>query len=588
MTDDKYIFLNRDLSWLSFNHRVLMEAADETVPLYSRISFLSIFSSNLDEFFRVRMPAIFAFSGITLKKIAIADEYPMDLVQQVQSTIYKQLEEYGQILTAHILPALKKEHICLYYGQAIHPAHDEAIREYFLSRVLSFLQPVMLRKENQAHVFLENNALYFIVSMEAADQPGKKVIALLNIPSDHLPRFLELPVINEEYHILFLDDVVRENLSGVFPGFTIRGAYGIKMTRNAEMNIEDEFTGDIADKIEKQLEKRDDGHATRLLVDKAIPQDIKHFVQKYFNLHAQEMAEGGRYHNLKDLSHLPDPTKGKLAFPKWSAAPHHGFSNQRSIFHSIEEREQLLHLPYHSYNYILRFFNEAAINPTVKEIYVTLYRVAADSHIVNALISAAKNGKKITVFVELKARFDEANNLKWSKKMKAAGIKIINSIPGLKVHAKVALVKRWENKKWKDYSFMATGNFNETTGRFYTDHVFFTSNPGFSLELEMLFTYLQSRIQPVDYGHIEFNHLLVSQFNMIKRFNKLIDNEIKNAEKGLPSGIIIKLNNLQERGMITRLYNASQSGVTVQLLVRSICCLAPGVVKQARILPCAV
>ena len=581
MASDKYIYLNRDLSWLSFNHRVLMEAADETVPLYSRISFLSIFSSNLDEFFRVRMPAIFAFSNIGSKKISIEEEYPKDLVQQVQATVHKQLEEFGSILTQKIIPELRKEHICLYYGEPIHAAHEETIREYFLSKVLSFLQPVILRKDNQPEVFLENNALYFIVSMEPIDQPEKPVYAVLNIPSGNLPRFLELSVIDENHHIVFLDDVIRENLQEVFPAFNIHGAYAIKITRDAEMNIEDEFIGDIAEKIEKQLEKREGGHATRLLYDKTMPEEVKDFVQKYFELKQEEMAQGGRYHNLKDLGSLPNPMKGKLSNPSWPAVAHPGFNNHRSIFQTIEEGERLLHLPYHSYNYILRFFNEAAIDPTVKEIFVTLYRVAADSHIVNALISAAKNGKRVTVFVELKARFDEANNLKWSKKMKAAGIKIINSIPGLKVHAKVALVKRWENKKMIDYSFMATGNFNEATGRFYTDHVLFTSNPVFSEELEMLFDYLQSRTQPMLYGKASFKHLLVSQFNMIKRFDKMIEREIKNAKKGKPAGIIIKLNNMQERDMITRLYEASEAGVKVQLLVRSICCVAPGIKKQS-------
>ena len=581
MAEEKYIYLNRDLSWLSFNHRVLMEAADETVPLYSRISFLSIFSSNLDEFFRVRMPSIFAFSSIESKKISIEEEYPKDLVAKVQTTVQGQLEEFGRILTGQILPALRKEKICLYYGEQIHPEHEDTIREYFLSKVLSFLQPVILRKENQADVFLENNALYFIAVMETADQPGKKIMAVLNIPSDHLPRFLELSVIENDHHILFLDDVIRENLQEVFPGFIIHGAYSIKLTRDAEMSIEDEFTGDLAEKIEKQLEKREGGHATRLLYDQAMPDEIKEFVQKYFGLRTEEMAEGGRYHNLKDFGSLPNPVKGALTYTKQSSASHPGFDNHRSIFQSITEKEKLLHLPYHSYNYILRFFNEAAIDPAVKEIYVTLYRVAADSHIVNALISAAKNGKRVTVFVELKARFDEANNLKWSKKMKAAGIKIINSIPGLKVHAKVALIKRWENKQWQNYSFMATGNFNEATGRFYTDHVFFTTQPEFSEELEMLFLYMQSRTQPVLYGKISFRHLLVSQFNMIKRFNKLIDREIKNAKKGEPAGIIIKLNNLQERGMIDRLYEASKAGVKVQLIVRSICCVAAGVEGQS-------
>ncbi|HEY6063194.1 MAG TPA: polyphosphate kinase 1 [Chitinophagaceae bacterium] len=581
MGDDKYIFLNRDLSWLSFNYRVLMEAADKTVPLYSRISFLSIFSSNLDEFFRVRMPSIFAFSSIESKKISIEEEYPKDLVEQVQATVHRHLEEFGSILSKQVLPELAQNHIFLYYNQPVRSEHAETVREYFLSKVLSFLQPIILRKENQADVFLENNALYFIVDLESPEQPGKHFHGLLNIPSSNLPRFFELPMLGDDQYILFLDDVIRENLEEVFSGFTMNGAWSVKLTRDAEMNIEDEFIGDIAEKIEKQLEKREVGHATRLLYDQAMPEAVKDFVQKYVMLRNDEMAEGGRYHNLKDFSSLPNPYKGRLTYSNWPPVSHAGFDNHRSVFQSISEKEKLLHLPYHSYNYILRFFNEAAIDTNVREIYIALYRVAADSHIVNALISAARNGKKVTVFVELKARFDEANNLRWSKRMKAAGIKIIYSIPGLKVHAKVALIKRVESKEVKNYSFLATGNFNEATGRFYTDHVLFTAGKEFGQDLELLFEYLQSRKQPSDYMKIPFRHLLVSQFNMVKRFEKLIEQEIKNARKGRPSGIIIKLNNLQERNMVEKLYEASRAGVKVQLLIRSICSLAPGIEGQS-------
>lgn len=581
MPDDKFIFLNRDLSWLSFNYRVLMEAADKTVPLYNRISFLSIFSSNLDEFYRVRMPSIFAFTSIESKKISIEEEYPKDLVQQVQTTIHNHLEEFGIILSGQIIPDLAANHIFLYYNQPIRNEHKETLREYFLSKVLSFLQPVILRKENQTEVFLENNALYFIVNLESPEQPGKHVYALLNIPSSNLPRFVELPMLGDDHYILFLDDVIRENLGEVFSGYSVHGAWSLKLTRDAEMSIEDEFIGDIAEKIEKQLEKRDVGHATRLLYDQTMPEAVKDFVQDYFILRNEELVEGGRYHNLKDFSSLPNPKKGELTYKNWQPVSHPGFDNHRSVFQCISENEKLLHLPYHSYNYILRFFNEAAIDPKVKEIFIALYRVAANSHIVNALISAAKNGKKVTVFVELKARFDEANNLRWSKKMKAAGIKIINSIPGLKVHAKVALVRRMENKELNNYSFLATGNFNEATGRFYTDHVFFTANKDFGQELEWLFEYLQSRKQPGEYMKIPFRHLLVSQFNMVKRFEKLIEREIKNAKKGRPASIIIKLNNLQEKNMVEQLYKAARAGVKIDLIVRSVCGFAPGIEGQS-------
>ena len=578
----EYTFINRDLSWLSFNHRVLLEAADTSVPLYSRIQFLSIFSSNLDEFFRVRMPSIYAFTSINSKKTGLREEYPEDLAHKVIEYLQGQLEDFGRIFTRQILPALEDNNIHLYYGDEIRPEHKETVVEYFLSRVLSFLQPVILKKENQGNIFLENNYLYFIVDIEDTDDPGTHQYALLNIPSDQLPRFSELPRIEDKYYILFLDDVIRENLAEVFPGYKIHGAYSVKLTRDAELNIEDEFSGDIADKIEKQLVKRDIGSSTRFLFERSMPQEIRNFLKQHFGIRDEEMVEGGRYHNLKDMGSLPNPTEKNLTYEPWPSVPHPDFSTSNSIFKTITEGERLLHLPYHSYNYILRFFNEAAIDPQVKEIYVTLYRVAANSHIVNALMSAAKNGKKVTVFVELKARFDEANNLKWSKKMKAAGVKITNSIPGLKVHAKIALVKRYEDGKMNHYSLLATGNFNETTGRFYTDHVFFTSKREFSDDLQLLFIYLQSRQQPEQFGKINFKHLLVSQFNMVKRFRKMIDREIENAKSGLPAHIIIKVNNLQERDMVEKLYEASRAGVKIELLVRSICCVAPGIEGQSK------
>jgi polyphosphate kinase len=581
MADNQLTFLNRDLSWLSFNHRVLLEAGDESVPLYSRIQFLSIFSSNLDEFFRVRMPSIYAFTSIKAKKTSLRDEYPEDLVMTVQNMIQKQLVDFGKIFTTQILPELEQNNIHLYYGDEIKSEHKESMRDYFLSKVLSFMQPVILKKENQPNVFLENNYLYFVVHAEMLNEPGQPVYALLNIPSDQLPRFSELQKLGDTNYLLFLDDVIRENIAEIFPGYKIHGAYCVKLTRDADLNLEDEFAGDIAEKIEKQLDKRDIGTATRFLFDGRMPVALREFLQKYFELREDEMVEGGRYHNLKDLGGLPNPSGKKLSYENWSAIPHTGFTNDRSIFEIIKEGEKLLHLPYHSYNYILRFFNEAAIDPRVKEIYVTLYRVAANSHIVNALISAAKNGKKVTVFVELKARFDEANNIRWSKKMKAAGVKIVNSIPGLKVHAKIALVSRLEDNQLKHYSLMATGNFNESTAKFYTDHVFFTNKKEFSNELQELFYYLQSRLQPEQFGKISFKHLLVSQFNMIKRFGKMIDREIENAKAGLPANIIIKVNNLQEREMIEKLYEASNAGVKIQLIVRSICCVAPGIAGQS-------
>jgi polyphosphate kinase len=554
-----------------------MEAADDSVPLYNRISFLSIFSSNLDEFFRVRMPAIYAFEIIKGKKTTLREEYPKGLPQKVKEVVQQQLDDFGRILKHQIIPQLKDNNIHLYYGDDIQIEHQPPIRQYFLARVLSFLQPVMLTIESKQEVFLENNAIYFIVELinEKADQSHE--YALLNIPSASLSRFFQLPSEDKVIHFIFLEDIIRENLSIVFPAHNVAGAWSIKLTRDAELNIGDEFHGDLGEKIEKQLEKRDIGPSTRFLFDQTMPDEMRKFLQQYFTFRDEEMVEGGRYHNLKDLGSLPDPTNGTLSYQEWKPVNHPGFRKNSSMFSAINEMEHLLHIPYHSYDGILRFFNEASIDPGVKEIYVTLYRVAAESHIANALVSAAKNGKKVVVFVELKARFDEANNLRWSKKMKAAGVRIINSLPGLKVHAKVALVKRVDIGVTKYYALLSTGNFNESTGRFYTDHVLCTADKVICTDLQLLFDYLQSHKYVSRDHHVPFRKLLVAGFNMVRRFRQLIQREIRNAKKGRPAEIIIKVNNLQEREMISLLYEASQAGVTINLLVRSICCIAPGV-----------
>lgn len=581
MSTTPYTYLNRDLSWLSFNERVLQEAADPTVPLYNRFLFLSIFSSNLDEFFRVRMPAIMAFSGLHTKKISLEEEYPGGLVEEVQHTVFNQLEEFGRILRNELIPGLKQQQIYFCYDEPFPLHHKETCRSYFLSSVMSFLQPINLGQQQPGSVFLENNTLYFIIQSEQADTPGLINAYLLNIPSAPLPRLQELTAGEGWTSILFLDDIIRESLPLILPGQRIIGAWSIKLTRNADMNLEDEFIGDLAEKIEKQLEKREAGPATRLLVDSSVPETVRQFILGFFELDPREMINGGRYHNLKDLSALPIAKRPGLSQEAWLPLPHPGFSLEVPVIENIRKADQLLHLPYHAYHPILRFFNEAALDPAVREIYITLYRVAPDSHIVNALMSAARNGKQVTVFVELKARFDEANNLKWSKRMKAAGIKLISSIPNLKVHAKVAMIRREEEGRLVDYCYLGTGNFNELTGKFYTDHGFFTASKAIGQELELLFSYLQSRKQPEQYGKIPFSRLLVSQFNMVKKFDKLVRHEISCAKEGRPAGITIKLNNLQERSMINRLYEASVSGVKINLLVRGICCLAPGVAGQS-------
>ncbi|MBV7532605.1 polyphosphate kinase 1 [Chitinophaga sp. sic0106] len=566
---------NRDLSWLSFNFRVLTMAQDPQVPLYERIKFLSIYSSNLDEFFRVRMPAILAVNKLLEKEPSAGGDESVttDTLRQVLTEVNRQQENYGRILVTEILPLLKANGVHLCYKEAFTPAQLAVTREYLLTTVLAYLQPVWLQAAEKNY-FPENNALYLAVSVSPLEKPDMMTYVLLNIPSV-LPRFYQPPKENDLYQILMLDDIIRYHLEYILPGYIINGAYSFKLTRNAEMDM-DEFKGDILEEVETLIRKRELGVPTRFLYDAAMPPPLQQYLANIFDIKPEEMVAGGMYHNLKDLNDLPLPAPiPNVFYPKYAPVQIPETAATDHILDLIQQKDLVVHVPYQRYDYVLRFFNEAAIDPDVQEIYVTLYRIASSSQIAQALISAAKNGKQVTVFVELKARFDEANNIRWSKRMKEAGVKIVYSIPGMKVHAKTALVKR-KRGYHHDYSgLIATGNFNETTARFYGDHVLFTAHAGITREMELLFIYLQSREQPGEYGFIQFNHLLVAQFNMITRFNQLIDREIANAKAGKPAKITIKLNNLQEKAMIAKLYEASDAGIQIDLIVRSICCLVP-------------
>jgi len=574
---------DRDLSWLTFNYRVLCMAKDERVPLYERIRFLSIFSSNLDEFFRVRMPAVLAVNRLLQQDPNAAGGEPVspDTLPAIQREIDRQQQEFGQILTGTLLPELNRQQVHLYYKETIPPVHHAFIREYFLNRVLAYLQPVWLHRKQ--HFFLENNTLYLVITLTPNENREKEEYAVVNIPSNQLPRFIELEPVEGMYYIATLDDVIRQNIAFLFPNHTIAGCYSIKITRDAEADL-NELKGDVLEQVETMIRKRELGIPTRFLYDASMPQPTLQYLLAYFNIQPGEPVQGGRYHNLKDLADLPMPVKAPgLSYAKLPAGRLPMVEKADRIWDIVMQQDILLHVPYQRYDPILRFFNEAAADPDVKEIFITLYRIASGSLIANALISAARNGKQVTVFVELKARFDEENNIRWSKKMKEAGVKIVYSIPGLKVHAKTALVKRKRGYQWDYIGLMSTGNFNESTARFYTDHVLITAHPGITQELELLFLYLQTREQPAEYRFINFRHLLVAQFNLVARFTELIDREIANARTGKKAAITIKLNNLQEKQMIGKLCEAAQAGVEVKLIVRSICCLQPNQPESAGI-----
>ncbi|MBZ4189248.1 polyphosphate kinase 1 [Niabella beijingensis] len=561
--DNLQKFNDRDISWLQFNGRVLQEAAHPDVPLLERINFLAIFSSNLDEFYRVRIPVIKA-----LGQLRTPEEKGLPVLDEVLERINRQQEMYGQILKTQIIPELRQSGVCLVYNTPVPDGIREPVRAFFFDVMAAFI--TILPLEARTPVFLENNKLYMLVALE---QQGQQMLRIINIPSDKISRFFSTRHEGTEY-VLFIDDILRLYLDIIFKNATVKGAYTFKITRDAELNLQDEYAGDIAVKIEEEIQKRDFGLATRILYAPDLPQELLQILVNTYKLQGANTTAGGYYHNLRDFFSFPFRQASLLYPPE---PPLAFVPDAGSLFDRIADGDFILHTPYCSYDAVLRFFNEAAINPDVEEIYTTMYRIARDSKIANALISAAKNGKKVTAFVELKARFDEENNIRWAKTMKAAGVRIIYSIPKLKVHAKVALTRERKNGRMVSYGLFSTGNFNESSARIYTDHILFTANPLLLRELELLFIFLAKRRKPRPEETTFFHTLLVAQFNLQQEFLQLIDQEIAHARAGKKAGITIKLNNLEEEVLIRKLYEASCAGVTVNLIVRSICRIVPGV-----------
>ena len=559
---NKDLYINRDISWLSFNDRVLDQAGRQEVPLLEKLQFLAIFSSNLDEFYRVRMPVLMAWKKIMKQNPEqLIPNLDIGTYKKASKTINKQQEKFG-ILLADIIQELAKENIFFIYNQAIPTDIKERAAQYFFHTIASYLQIIQL---DDTSFFPINNQLYFAVT---DDNTG--AVFFLNIPSNHIGRFFTCEV-NGNRYVLLIDDIIK-----LFFPEAIRNTslsfYSFKITRDAELNLQDEFEGDIAQKIEAEVNKRDLGYATRFLFQPNFPKQLIETLATLFDLRKSSIVEGGNYHNLKDFFSFPIKIDN-LSYPKQQQiAKYQNF--QECIFDQIDRKDMLICTPYESFDPILRFFNEAAIDPTVEEIYTTLYRIASDSRIAQALATAAKNGKKVNVFVELKARFDEANNMHWARLMKEQGVKITYSIPNLKVHAKIALVKRNEGR---ESALFGTGNLNEKTAKIYTDYFLVTSNKLLTKELKMLFEFLPARKKPNSPNELPFDHLLIAQFNLKHTFLSLIDQTIQAVKAGSPATIKIKLNNLEEESLINKLYEASRAGVQLQLLVRGICRLKPQV-----------
>jgi len=568
------VYQNRELSWLSFNYRVLQEAKDKSVPLYERIKFLAIYSSNLDEFFRVRVASLRSLLALGKKSKEKLKFDPIKLLNEIHKTVNFQQEEFGEIFRNQILPELKQTGINLINENEIDGLQKEYIENYFNDNVKEFIQPIVLIKK-KIIPFLRNSHLYLAVRMKPANGSSAKVkytYALVEIPSNKLPRFTQIPSSEGEHNFIFLDDIIRLSLPKIFPGFEIVECYSVKLTRDAELYIDDEFTGNLLNKIQKGIKKRSTGVPSRFLYDLNMPKTFLRFIQDTLQLDKEDIVAGGRYHNFNDFFGFLNPGKPEPEDIKLPQLQIEELENCDNLFSAISKNDHGIHFPYQSYEYVVGLMRQAAEDPNVKSIKITQYRVAKDSEIVKALIRAAKKGKDVMAFVELKARFDEEQNIHWAFEMEKQGVKVFYSFPGLKVHAKTALITREENGKLKNYCYLGTGNFNEKTAKIYSDFGLFTADTKLTDEVGKVFDFLAgNKIQ------FKFKHLLVAQFNMRKKFLKLIQNEIDIAKVGGTGKITIKMNSIEDKKMINKLYEASNAGVKIDLIIRGICCLVPGV-----------
>lgn len=575
----EYKFFNRELSWLSFNHRVLQEAKDPSTPLYDKIKFLAIFSSNLDEFFRVRVASL--RSLLDLKK-KTQKELKFDvekLLEKLHKTVVKMQEEYGDTFVNIIKPELEQNNIFLIDHTQLNTVQKEFISELFNSQVVPHIMPMIIARK-KITPFLRNQRLYLAVKLSSKQNGSsdkqlkhkRYLSAIVEIPTNHIDRFILLPKIGNNNYVMFLDDIIRYFLPNIFYGYNVHESYAVKLTRDAELYIEDEFSGNLLDKMKKSLAKRSSGAPSRFLYDRSMPASFLNFLKEALLLSDEDLYPGGKYHNFSDFFTFPNPGIKELNYPDMKPLKSKELDLKKNIFESTADHDQLLYFPYQSYDYVINAVEQAAKDPAVKSIKITQYRVARDSKIVNALIKAAHRGKEVTAFVEIKARFDEEINIKSAEEMQKAGVKVLYSLPGLKVHAKIALITREENNILRNYAYLSTGNFNEKTARLYTDYGFFTSNPDITDEVEKVFQCLEGN----DTG-CEFKHLLVAHYGMRQGFQAMVENEIAFAQKGEPAAITIKLNSLEDERMIKKLYEASNAGVKVNMIVRGICCLIPGI-----------
>ena len=582
----KNTYVNRELSWLKFNARVLQEAADEKVPLLERLRFAGIFSNNLDEFFKVRYATVkrVAMNESSDKELGV---HAKELLEEITKEVIQLQDESLSIINT-ITEELEKEQIFIVNEKTLLPEHEAFVNTYFYDKVRPALFTIIL---NDLEKFpqLKDDVAYLAVKMTLKEDEKASGVqkffsskaykekiqyALIELPTT-LNRFIELPQVGDKHYIIMLDDVIRFCLHLIFSIFNYESlsANMIKITRDAELDIDDDLSKSFVEKISSSVEDRRKGAPVRFVYDKTIDKDTLHFlIEKMGIVNTDSVIPGGRYHNRRDYMSFPSLGRTDLTYAPIHPLPVKGLTSEESLLKKIAEKDYLQFTPYHTFSNIIWFLREAALDPKVKSVKITIYRLAKNSQVVNSLINAVKNGKKVTVQIELQARFDEESNIRYAEQLKAEGVKLIFGVRGLKVHSKICVIEREEGKGIKRYGFISTGNFNESTAKVYTDYTLFTANQDILKEVNKVFNFFET-----NYNIQKYKHLIVSPHYTKKILTQLIDEEIKNAKAGKEAYIKLKMNNITSYKMIDKLYEASRAGVKIQMIVRGICCLVPGI-----------
>src|SRR5512133_2448248 len=567
------LLIHREISWLSFNERVLQEAQSSDVPLIERIIFLGIFSNNLDEFFKVRVATIKRMIDYQQGSKKIEGEKPKKLMSMIQKKVL-QLQNKFEYTYQNILSELEHGGIHIINELELNPFQAEFVSRYFEENVFPVLSPILLSNVEK-FPYLKDKSIYLIVQLSSSEPGVKTDFALIEIPTNVLPRFIVLPSENEKKFVILLEDVIRYSLADVFALFRFDHfeSWIVKLTRDAELDMDNDISKSFLEVISKGLNSRKTGQPVRFVFDNAISRQLLEYLVNQLNLDEDNnLIPGGRYHNFKDFMSFPKIGSQNLIYKKDAPLPHPLIRMHKSILNVMAEMDFLLNVPYQDFNIFIRLLQEASIDPRVNEIYMTAYRVSKNSKVINALINAARNGKKVTVVLEIQARFDEEANIYWSRKLEEVGARVTFGFPGLKIHAKLLNIVRREGHKLVNYACISTGNFHEGNAQVYSDLFLFTSNPKITSDVKRVFDFFEN-----SYKNFTYKHLIKSPLYLRRKMYQLIDNEIRNAKEGKPAYIILKLNSLVDNEIIYKLYKANNAGVKIKLIVRGICSLTPGI-----------